>query len=303
MLPAQSEGLTSAPPAPGRPREGFGIVAGGGRLPQLLSQAAARAGWTPVVVTVADGQREDWARVAGGSPFSWGRTGDVFPHFRRQGVRHVAFCGTISVRPDYRSLVPSLRTLALLPEILRITRGGDDSLLRAVGRAFERRGFVLHAVHEFLPELLTPAGVSTRAAPTEADRRAIERASRAADWLGAEDIGQAAVASPERVIALEGIEGTREMLGRVADLRRRGRIGRSERCVLVKRAKPQQDHRFDLPSVGVETVRQAIEAGLSGIALSAGTSLLIDAQGVVERADHGGLFLYGMTDGDAGATP
>ena len=298
MLPAQPEGLSPAPPAPERPGEGFGIVAGGGRLPQLLAEAAERAGWTPVFVTVADGQREDWARPVA-RPLSWGRTGDVFPHFRSRGVRHVAFCGTISIRPDYRSLIPSLRTLALLPEILRITRGGDDSLLRAVGGAFERRGFVLHAVHEFLPELLAPASCLTGHRPTEGDRRAIARAARAADWLGAEDIGQAAVASPERVIALEGIEGTREMLARVADLRKRGRIGKSERCVLVKRAKPQQDHRFDLPSIGIETVAQAAEAGLTGIALSAGSALLIDAQAVVERADRGGLFLYGMSEGKA----
>lgn len=296
MLPPQPPSeLIATPPAPPGTGEPLGIVAGGGRLPELLAQAASRAGWAPVIVTIADGRNEAWAKPIA-HPFSWGRTGDVFPFLKGRGVRHVAFCGTISARPDYRSLVPSLRTLALLPEIFRITRGGDDSLLRAVGGAFERRGFVLHGVHEFLPELVTPLGRLTGRLPTPADERAIERAARAAERLGEEDIGQAAVASAERVIALEGIEGTREMLARVADLRRRGRISAKERCVLVKTVKPQQDRRFDLPSIGVETVRQAREAGLSGIALTAGASLLLDAGEMAREAQEGGLFILGIAE-------
>ena len=295
MLPAQlPRGLNAASALePSRPGEAFGIIAGGGLLPRLLADAAARSGWRPVIVTIADGIRDDWAGYAS-TPFRWGRTGDIFPHLRRHGIEHVAFCGTISVRPDYRSVVPSLKTLALLPQILRIVRGGDDSLLRSVARAFEERGFHLHAVQELLPELLTPAGLLTRSAPGPDDLRAIDRASAAARWLGEADIGQAAVASAERVIAREGIEGTREMLARVADLRQRGRLARTERCVLVKGVKPQQDLRFDLPSVGAETVAQAKAAGIVGIGLTAGASLLIGIDEILAEAASAGMFVLGL---------
>ncbi|MFD2239003.1 LpxI family protein [Aureimonas populi] len=296
MLPAQPQAGLNPAEAPLRPScvgEAFGIVAGGGVLPRLVADAAAKAGWTPVVVAVGDGLSADWSGYDA-TPLGWGRTGDIFPFLRRRGVAHMVFCGTISARPDYRSLLPSLKTLALLPEILRIVRGGDDSLLRAVSKAFERRGFALHGVHELLPELLTPQGVLTTRAPGEDDRAALARAMEAATGLGSLDIGQAAVASADRVIALEGIEGTREMMARVADLRVRGRIGSRERCVLFKSAKPQQDKRFDLPSIGVETVEQAHEAGLVGIGLTAGASLLLDAQAIVARADASGLFVVGI---------
>ena len=112
--------------------------------------------------------------------------------------------------------------------------------------------------------------------------------------LGELDVGQAAVASQERVVALEGIEGTREMIGRVAGLRNRGRIGRKERCALVKRVKPAQDRRFDLPSIGARTVEEAAEAGITAIGVTAGESLIIGLEEVVEAAARAGIALVGL---------
>jgi UDP-2,3-diacylglucosamine hydrolase len=296
MLPAQpAPGLTAGlvPLAPERSGEPLGIVAGGGLLPLLVAHAAVDAGWRPVVVAIADGRLTDWANFDA-QAFAWRRTGDIFAHLARRKVRHIVMCGTVSVRPDYRSLVASWRTLKLLPEIFTIVRGGDDNLLRAVAGALDRRGLTLHAVHEIAPELLMPDGVLTRTAPSACDRRALARAAAASEALGRLDIGQAAVASAERVIAVEGIEGTREMVRRVADLRARGRLGRSERCVLFKGVKPQQDRRLDLPSIGVQTIEEAGEAGIVGIGLTAGASLLLDAGALVERADADGVFLVGL---------
>lgn len=268
------------------------IVAGGGALPRIVYDQARAAGHDPVVVAIADGMADPWegAEVL---RLPWSRTGDVFGALRRASVTAVIFCGTISVRPDYRSLLPSLRTLAILPEIFRIVRGGDDSLLRAVGRAFERRGFLVLAVQDVVPRLLTPPGPLGTRGPSERESAAVERAAQAARRLGELDVGQAAVASADRVIALEGIEGTREMLARVADLRARGRIGRSEKTVLFKACKPQQDPRFDLPSVGVETVAQCAEAGVSGIALTARRSLLVGLDDILAEAHRADLFLVG----------
>lgn len=299
MLPAfHASGLKHGQPAALKPSsegEAFAVIAGGGALPRLLAEGLAREGWRPVIVAVGDGMASDWSRYDA-TTLGWGRTGDVFPLLASKGVSRIAFCGTISARPDYRSLVPSWRTLRLMPEIVRIVRGGDDSLLRAVARAFENRGFHVHGVDEVLPELLTPEGALTARLPNEAEQAALARAGEAARRLGELDVGQAAVASADRVIALEGIEGTREMLERVADLRARGRIGHRERCVLFKSAKPQQDRRLDLPSIGLETLAQAKAAGLAGIGLTAGASLVIEAQALVEEAERAGLFLIGMSE-------
>lgn len=280
---------------PGFADEPLGIIAGGGDLPRLVAAQAVEHGWTPVILAVGDGIGASW--LPGDSwAMAWGRLGDAFGHLKARGVRRLVMCGTVSVRPDFRSILPSLRTLAMLPQIFQVIRGGDDNLLRAAAKAFEGRGFELLAVQEILPELLMPEGAVTALRPSDQEQAALRRGFEAARLLGALDVGQAVVASRDRVIALEGIEGTQEMLARVADLRRRGRIGSREHAVLVKGVKPGQDLRFDLPSIGVATVEQAAEAGLAGIGLSAGHALVIGVDDVVAAAKAKGLFLYGWPD-------
>jgi UDP-2,3-diacylglucosamine hydrolase len=269
------------------------IFAGGGSLPRIVARRASEQGLAPFIIPIADGSSEAWSDYSH-RHFPWSRTGDVFGFLRRLGIVQVLFCGTISVRPDYRSLLPSLRTLLMLPELFRIVRGGDDSMLRAVAGAFERRGFEVVSVQSIAPELVTPKGVATFREPDNRETLAIGRAYEAAVRLGSVDAGQAVVASADRIIALEGIEGTREMLNRVAELRSRGRIGRAEPCVLFKAFKPQQDERFDLPSIGVETVHEATAAGLAGIALTAGQSLIIGRDDVLGAMNQAGLFLVGV---------
>ena len=272
----------------------IGIIAAGGVLPRLVVEAALAAGLSPVIIAIADGLRQDWP----GLPvvrLPWSKTGDVFRCLAGYSVRRVVFCGTISVRPDYRSMIPSLRTLMLMPELLRMVRGGDDSLLRAVAGLFERRGIEVVSVHSILHDVLTPDGTLTRQSPGEAEQLALRRAEAAATEIGRLDIGQAVVASPDRIIAVEGIEGTQAMLARVGDLKARGRIGRGEPCVLFKAFKPQQDERFDLPSIGTETIDQAASAGLRGIGLTAGRSLILEAGRVVEAADAKSLFVTGLS--------
>ncbi len=295
MLPAQhATGVTSAEALrPARPGERIGIIAGGGTLPAIVAREAERLGWHPFIIAIADGREASWGSWES-LPLSWGHTGNVFSHLSRRGVRTLVFSGTISVRPDYRSIWPSWQTLRMLPELFRMTRGGDDSLLRAVAGTFERRGFEVVSVQAIVPDLLLPLGNLTGTGETERHREAIRRAQLAATQLGLLDIGQAVVASADRVIAMEGIEGTREMLLRVADLHARQRIGKAEGCVLFKGFKPQQDSRFDLPSIGVETIHQAQEAGLAGIAMSARRSLVIEPQKVAEAALAAGLFVLGV---------
>src|SRR5690606_12091505 len=139
--------------------------------------------------------------------------------------------------------------------------------------------------------------------PDEEAMRDIAAASAAALALGALDVGQGAVAVGGRVVALEGAEGTDLMLERVASLRREGRISRRRKGVLVKLCKPEQDRRAGLPSIGVDTVRRAAEAGLAGIACEAGRSLVLDRTTLIAEADRAGLFVTGILPRDGGAHP
>jgi len=295
--------------APDRPGEALGLVAGGGSLPRLVADAARASGWRVVVVRIGDGMVDDWSGFEGGD-YPWGRTGDAIAYMKSCGVRRMVFGGTVSHRPDFRSLIPSFQTLIRLPAALKIVRGGDDRLLRALSRYMERQGFEMLAVQDIVPQLLTPGGTLTRRGPGADEQQALVLAARAAGRLGELDIGQAVVASRDRVIALEGIEGTREMLKRVADLKNRGRIGRSERCVLVKSVKPTQDERFDLPSIGCATIEEAAAAGITAIGATAGRSLVLEIDDVLEAAEAAGIAIVGLGQdsdavdgGDAGDRP
>ncbi len=281
--------------APDRPGDALGLVAGGGSLPRLVAEAARASGWRVVVVRIGDGMADDWSGYEGGA-YPWGRTGDAIAYMKSCGVRRMVFCGTVSHRPDFRSLIPSFQTLIRLPAALKIVRGGDDRLLRALSRYMERQGFEMLAVQDIGPQLLTPGGTLTHRMPDADEEQALVLAARAAGRLGELDIGQAVVASRDRVIALEGIEGTREMLQRVADLKFRGRIGRSERCVLVKSVKPTQDERFDLPSIGGATIEEAAAAGITVIGATAGRSLILGIDDVLEAAEAAGIAIVGLEE-------
>ncbi|MCQ0986862.1 LpxI family protein [Jiella marina] len=275
------------------PGEPLGLIAGGGRLPRIVAEAAQRRGWSLHVAGIADAEDDDWSGFDGGY-FPWGKTGDAIAYLKRQNVRRVVTCGTVSKRPDFRSVWPSLRTLFLLPTAFRIVRGGDDNLLRNVARFLQSEGLEPVAVQDIEPRLLAPSGLIAGQVPEASLSAALALGQRSAETLGALDIGQAVVASQERVIAVEAAEGTREMLRRVADLTQRGRLGRSERLVLVKAFKPQQDARFDLPSIGVTTIAEAREGGIEAIGVSAGASLLIDHDDLVAAAREAGISVVGL---------
>ncbi|MBO0662363.1 UDP-2,3-diacylglucosamine diphosphatase LpxI [Jiella sp. MQZ9-1] len=286
------------PRVPGEP---LGVIAGGGQMPRIVAEAARARGFHPIVVRIADAIDDDWSAFDG-AYYPWGKTGDAIRFLRRRGVARVVTCGTVSRRPDFRAILPSFATLAILPTALRVVRGGDDRLLRNVAAFLRAEGLEPLAVQDVAPQLLAPSGVISGREPGPQERAALVIAATAAAQLGSLDVGQAVVASQERVIALEAAEGTREMLQRVADLKRRGRIGRAERLVLVKAIKPQQDERFDLPSIGVSTIVEAEAAGVSAIGVSAGKSLVIDYDALVAAAREAWIAVVGLA-ADQGAAP
>jgi DUF1009 family protein len=179
---------------------------------------------------------------------------------------------------------------------VRAYYGGDDHLLSGVARIFEDHGFRLLGAHEVAPDILVGEGPLGAHKPGDTDAADIARGLALLHAIGPYDVGQAAVISNNHVLALEASEGTDGMLARVAELRRAGRVRARKGGVLVKAPKPGQDRRFDLPSIGPRTVENADAAGLSGIAVIAGGTIVAEPQALIAAADKAGLFVIGIRD-------
>ncbi|ALG71628.1 UDP-2,3-diacylglucosamine pyrophosphatase [Azospirillum thiophilum] len=263
------------------------ILAGGGTLPARIASAVRGQG-REVFVVAFDGHTDP--ETVAGLPHLWSRFGAAGTILRRlhdEGVGEVVLAGPVK-RPSFTELMPDWRTARFLARVG--TRAlGDDGLLRAVIREMEEDGFRVIGLQELLKDLLTTLGPVGRRIPDAEAERDIARAVEVARALGALDVGQGAVVQQGIVLAVEAIEGTDEMLARCAGLARPGPGG-----VLVKVKKPRQDRRIDLPTMGVTTVEKAASAGLRGIAVEAGGSLLVDRTAVAEAADRLGLFVVGI---------
>ncbi|MCV3764117.1 LpxI family protein [Rhizobium sp. TRM95796] len=279
------------------------IIAGSGKLPQYVADAASVAGEKPFIFALqgeADGDWSAYDHVAIG-------LGDI-ARFKRMaeelGVDRIIMSGGVSRRPPIREVRLGWAGLAKIPGVIRkLTGGGDNTVLTAVIEFLEAPGRRVIGAHEVAPDLLAQTGSLGAIAPDDAARKDIAAAVRAARLIGALDIGQGAIAVGGRVVALEGPEGTDAMVARVRDLKAAGRVSAKRKGVLVKLCKPGQDMRVDLPSAGLRTVTAAAEAGLAGIALEAGRSLLLDAPEARALADQLGVFVFGLEPeiGEGGA--
>jgi DUF1009 family protein len=227
--------------------------------------------------------------------------GRLFRLMRAEGCRDFVFIGALT-RPTFGRFRLDWTTIGLLPRVARAFRGGDDHLLSGIARLFEDEGFRMLGAHEVAPEILLAEGPLGTRVPNERDRIDIERGLALLAATGPFDVGQAAVVAGRHVLAIEAIEGTDRMLDRIAALRRDGRIKVAPGTgVLVKAPKPQQDRRFDLPSVGPDTVEAVARAGLAGLAAVAGATIVAEPQEVTRLAEERGVFVVGLAP--AGTRP
>ena len=270
------------------------IVAGSGKLPVHVAEAARANGEEPLVFPLVGESDADWS---GFETFAIG-IGDIAgfkSKARSAGVDRIVLSGGVRLRPAWNEVRLNLGTLWRLPKLVAtLMHGGDNLVLTTAIGLLEDKGLRVIGAHEVAPDLVAKTGPIGRHAPDEQARADINVSIRAARLLGELDIGQGVIAVGGRVVALEGPEGTDSMIGRINELRTRGRISATRKGVLVKLCKPGQDVRVDLPSAGLSTVTNALSAGLAGIALEAGRSLLLDQPDVVEFADRNGLFIVGI---------
>ncbi|HEX2652308.1 MAG TPA: UDP-2,3-diacylglucosamine diphosphatase LpxI, partial [Xanthobacteraceae bacterium] len=236
------------------------IICGGGTLPFAVAESVRRSG-RPVVLFPIKGWVD--AGAVASYPHHWlalGQLGRFCRLASREGCPDVVMIGAL-VRPALHQLRLDWGAIMSLPHVFRMYRGGDDHLLSVLGGLLEQKGFHLYGAHELAPEILVPEGSMGRCNPNGRDRSDIARGLAVLEATGPFDVGQAVVVADNHVLALEAAEGTDNMLDRIAELRRRGRIPTpTGRGVLIKAPKVGQDRRFDLPSIGPQTIAGSIRA-------------------------------------------
>ncbi len=276
--------------------EPLAIVCGGGSFPAAVADAVARRGRQPVMFGV-----RGWAdpRVIERYPHHWiaiGQAGRFFRLTRAERCREAVFIGTL-LRPAITQIRLDWYTIRVMPRVIRFFSGGDDGLLTGLARLMEDGGLRIVGLAEVAPDILVPEGLLGRHQPSPRDRADIARALAVIAAVGPFDVGQAAVVANNHVLAVEGAEGTDNLLARIADLRAQGRVTTPNGVgVLVKAPKRGQDRRFDLPAIGPRTVENAARAGLAGIAVTAGSTIIAEPEQVMATADRTGLFFAGVSE-------
>ncbi len=274
------------------------IICGGGSFPAAVAAAVAARGRQPVMFGI-----KGWAEAAviGRYVHHWialGQAGRFLRLAKAENCREVLFIGSV-LRPPISALRLDWHTIKSMPRVIRFFRGGDDKLLSGVAWLIESGGLRVVGLKDVAPELFMPEGVLGRHAPSQRDHDDIERALKLIAALGPFDVGQAAVVANGQVIAVEAAEGTDQMLTRIGELRRLGRFTAPRGAgVLAKAPKPGQDRRFDLPSIGPRTIELVANAGLAGVAVAAGSTMIAQAERAIAAADRHNIFIIGVREAE-----
>jgi hypothetical protein len=284
-------------PAPDDARAGrIGLLAGGGRYPVVVAQALRAQGCQTFCLGLA--HCADPVLAGACHDFQWiglGKIGRAIRYFQAHGVRQATMAGklpkTLLFQPWawFRHL-PDLRTLrAVMPHLVTREKDcRDDSLLGMLVREFARDGIDFAPATDYVPQLIVGRGQLTRRGPSPAQAADIRFGWRLAKEMGRLDIGQSVAVKNQAVLAVEAIEGTDECI------RRAGTLCRSGQFTVVKVAKPQQDMRFDVPTVGRVTVESMIASGARVLAVEAGRTILVDIQEVIALADRHQLAIVAL---------
>ncbi|MBL4618398.1 MAG: UDP-2,3-diacylglucosamine diphosphatase LpxI [Robiginitomaculum sp.] len=275
----------------------LGLIAGAGDLPLLILERA-KSLQIPVHTVLLDGVSDEERFPDNSLCFPIGSIGKIIKSLHDAECKSICFAGQIK-RPDFNKLELDAYGLKNLPSILLAASRGDDFLLRAIMKLFEKQGFQIIGPQEIVDNLIAPTGLLNNILPSKQDLLDIRKSHDIARAIGDLDIGQGVVVCNGLVLAVEAQEGTNKMLHRCAELDENIRGTLTNRAgVLVKCIKPNQEEKVDMPTLGVKTVQLAIEAGLAGIGFVAGKTFLIDKHSMCSLAEENGLFLLGINEQD-----
>jgi DUF1009 family protein len=266
----------------------IGLIAGNGRFPFLVLDAARRLGHDVTIVAIKDEAWTDLEAVAATqrASFHWvslGHLGKCIAVLKNEGVTQAVMAGQVKHVKIFAGIMPDMTLMSVL---MRLKAKNTDALIAAVADVMKDKGIELLDSTAFLQPLLARAGVMTRREPTQEERGDFEFGYRMADAIAGLDIGQTIVVKDRAVVAVEAMEGTDEVIARAGRLAGKG-------TAVVKVAKPKQDMRFDVPVVGLPTIAAMRDAGATALSLDAGKALILDGDAFVHAADEAGITVIG----------
>jgi DUF1009 family protein len=283
----------------------LGLIAGNGRFPFLLLEAARAQGLRVVVAAIreeTDPEIDERARTDAGVAVHWmslGELSKLIETFQREGVTRAVMAGQVKHKQIFSAIRPDWRLAKLL---LNLRTRNTDMLLGAVAKVLEDEGIVLGSSTGFLEPLLAPAGVLTARLPDESERADMEYGLRVARGIAGFDLGQTVVVAAGACVAVEAMEGTDATILRAGEIFKTLDGNEStlqRRLTVVKVAKPNQDLRFDVPVVGVPTIAAMRAAGATCLCVEAGRTLLFDREAMVAAADAAGIAIVGEAESTA----
>jgi DUF1009 family protein len=271
--------------------ERIGLIAGNGRFPIIFADNARRLGYhVSAVAHVGETEPELSGHVDRIHWIKIGQLNKLINAFKEDGVHQVVMLGGIKKTHVFTTLRPDFRALAMAT---RLALWKDDDILRELAKELEREGIVICESTFGLEGILVEEGTLTARAPSEKEWEDIRYGWEVAHEIGRLDIGQCVVIKDRVVVAVEAVEGTDGAIKRGGDLAKEG-------AVVVKRSKPQQDLRFDLPAVGPRTIEVMASVKASVLAIEAGRTILLDREIMLEKARSARIAIVGITKLESG---
>ena len=274
----------------------LGLVAGNGRFPFLVLEAARAAGHDVTIVALKEEAFPELEAEAARAPaatlhrISLGQLGTWIKALQKAGVTHAVMAGQVKHTKLFSDIVPDMTAIGML---MRLKSKNTDAIIAGVADVLRDHGIELIDSTTFLAPLLAREGTLTKRAPGEDERQDLAVGYRIADAIAGLDIGQTIAVKSSAVVAIEAMEGTDQVIARAGQLAGAG-------VTIVKVAKPNQDMRFDVPVVGVATIRAMQAVGATALSVDAGKTLMIDGDAVVAAADAAGIAIVGRHISSAG---
>ena len=264
----------------------YGLIAGNGRFPFLVLEAARSQGIEMVVAAIKEETSPDIVQQA--KTVHWlslGQLGKLIKTFKDEGVNRAIMAGQVKHKQIFSSIIPDFKMILLLASL---ATKNTDSLIGAVAKALEDEGIHLMDSTSFLRPLLPEPGVLTSRAPNDDEKKDLDYGYRLARELGRLDLGQTVVVSDAACVALEAMEGTDAVMERA------GSLVNGSALRVVKLAKPNQDLRFDVPVIGLPTVHLMARLNVTALAIEARKTLMMDREELLKEANASGIAIVAV---------
>ena len=265
----------------------IGIIAGSGQFPLIFLEVAKKKGYSVYAVCLVGEAHPDVARLA--TKNEWlplGQVEQMMQFFKKNAVTEAVMIGAVNKTRMFTDIQPDMRAISI---VSKMDHTHDDALLRAFAHAMASEGIEIKASTTWVPEMLAKKGCWTKRVPTSDEASDVAVGYRLAKAIGALDIGQSVVIGGGSVLAVEAIDGTDATIKRGGTLAKNG-------ATVVKVSKPNQDMRFDVPSVGLETLKSMISAKCTVLAVEAGKTLVFDEDKMIQLANKENIAIVGVDE-------